>query len=90
MSKEVQWPRGEEGGGEEQTNRDESLKLAVSLFPSLFCLCICRCVTVIRIVTVLRAGLLLIADTLEAEAVWTAALLESPEVLYTHTTTSLH
>lgn len=84
MPQELQWPRGEEGGGEERTKSDESVKLAVPLFPSLFCLCICRFVTVIRIVTVMRAGHLLTADTLELEAVWTAALLKSPEVPHTH------
>lgn len=87
MPQEVQWPRGEEGGGEEQTKSDESVKLAIPLFPSLICLCICRFVTVIRIVTVMRAGHLLTADTLEPEAVWIAALLESQEVLITHTHT---
>lgn len=38
------------------------------------------CVTVIRTVTVMRAGLLLTADTLEVEEVWTADLHKSPEI----------
>lgn len=38
------------------------------------------CVTVIRTVTVMRAGLLLTADTLEMEEVWTADLHKNPEI----------